>query len=293
MDKNIAQQQSAAPIAERRPHHGIHHGIHRIDDYAWLRAGNWQEVMRDPAALAEDIRSYLLAENAYTEATLAGTVALQGMLFQEMKGRIKEDDSTVPSPDGPWSYFVSFVTGGQHPLFCREPRDGGEARVLLDCNKLAEGHAYFEVGGVAHSHDHRLLAYGVDDKGSEFHTLKLRDLERGEDLPDEVGETTGSGVWSASGEWLFYTRLDENHRPRRIFRHRVGTPASQDVQVYDEPDSGFYVSVGETSDRRYILLQCGDHQTSEVRLLDGENAEAEPVLGGGQGGRPRIFGRAP
>jgi oligopeptidase B len=278
MDQNRAQPRTAAPIAERRPQHGIHHGIQRVDDYAWLRAANWQEVMRDPAALAEDIRSYLLAENAHTEAALAGTAALQETLFQEMKGRIKEDDSTVPSPDGPWSYFVSFVTGGQHPRFCREPRDGGEARVLLDGNKLAEGHAYFEIGGVGHSRDHRFLAYGVDDKGSEFHTLKLRDLESGEDLPDEVGETTGSAVWSASGEWLFYTRLDENHRPLRIFRHRVGTPASEDVLVYDEPDSGFYVSVGETSDRRYILLQCGDHQTSEVRLVDAEHVEAEPIL---------------
>ena len=278
MEKNQVQQRATAPIAERRPQLGIHHGIQRSDDYAWLRAGNWQEVMRDPAVLAEDIRGYLLAENAYTEARLSGTVALQETLFEEMKGRIKEDDSTVPSPDGPWSYFVSFVTGGQHPQFCRQPRDGGEARVLLDGNKLAEGLAFFQIGGVDHSRDHRYLAYGVDDKGSEFYTLKVLDLESGETLPDEVGETTGSAVWSASGEWLFYTRLDENHRPRQIYRHRVGTPASEDVQVYDEPDSGFYVSVGETSDRRYILLQCGDHQTSEVRLLDAEQVEAEPVL---------------
>jgi oligopeptidase B len=278
MDQNQTQQQTAAPIAERRPQLDIHHGIQRIDDYAWLRAANWQEVMRDPAALAGDIRSYLLAENAYTEVTLAGTMTLQETLFQEMKGRIKEDDSTVPSPDGPWSYFVSFITGGQHPLFCREPRDGGEARVLLDGNKMAEGLAFFQIGGVAHSHDHRLLAYGVDDKGSEYNTIKLRDLDSGEELADEIGETTGSAIWSASGEWLFYTRLDENHRPLRIFRHRVGTPASEDVLVYDEPDTGFYVSVSETSDRRYILVQCGDHQTSEVRLIDAENIEAEPVL---------------
>ena len=128
MDQNETQQPIAAPVAERRPQQGSHHGIQRADDYAWLRADNWQEVMRDPAALAEDIRGYLLAENAYTEAVLDRTTALQETLFKEMKGRIKEDDFTVPSPDGPWAYFVSFVTGGQHPLFCREPRDGGEDR---------------------------------------------------------------------------------------------------------------------------------------------------------------------
>ncbi|NJM35507.1 MAG: S9 family peptidase, partial [Rhodomicrobium sp.] len=111
---------AAAPIAEKHASPTAHHGIERDDPYAWLRAANWQEVMRDPSALAAGIRDYLLAENAYTEALLAGTASLQETLFQEMKGRIKEDDSTVPAPDGDWAYFVSYVTGGQHPLFCRE-----------------------------------------------------------------------------------------------------------------------------------------------------------------------------
>ncbi len=267
-----------APIADRRPARNIHHKVERVDDYAWLRADNWQEVMREPLALADDIRVYLLAENAYTTVMLAETEPLQAELFQEMKGRIKEDDSTVPARDGPWSYFVSFVTGGQHPLFCREGQNGGDKQVLLDGNQLAEGKPFFEIGGVSHSRDHRLLAYGADDRGSEFYTLRLRDLETGADLADAIPETTSQSVWSADGQWLFYTKLDENHRPRRIFRHRLGTLASEDRLVYDEPDSGFYVSVGETSDRRYILLQSGDHQTSEVRLVDSAHLDAEPVL---------------
>jgi oligopeptidase B len=195
-----------------------------------------------------------------------------------MKGRIKEDDSTVPAPDGDWAYFVSYVTGGQHPLFCREPVQGGERQVLLDGNKLAEGLAYFQLGGVAHSHDHRLLAYGADDKGSEYYTLKIRDAASGEDLPDIVPETAGSPVWSADGDWIFYTRLDANHRPLRIFKHRVETPASEDALVYEEADTGFYVSAGETADRSYILIQTGDHQTSEVRLIDAANLDAAPVI---------------
>jgi oligopeptidase B len=278
MQQNPTPKHPDAPIAERRPATSSHHGIERIDDYAWLRAENWQEVMRDPAALASDIRDYLLAENAHTAAVLAETEALQETLFQEMKARIKEDDSTVPSPDGAWAYLVSYVTGGQHPLYCREPSGGGERHVLLDGNKLAEGRAYFQLGGAAHSHDHRLLAYGFDDKGSEFYTLKLRDLETGEDLPDAVPETTGGGVWSADNQWLFYTRLDGNHRPRQVYRHRVGTEASQDILVYDEPDTGFYVSIGETSDRRYLLIQTGDHQTSEVHLIDARRIDAAPIL---------------
>jgi oligopeptidase B len=266
------------PVAERRPQTTVHHDIQLGDDYAWLRAANWQEVMREPDALAEDIRGHLLAENAYTQSILGATEALQDELFQEMKGRIKEDDSTVPAPDGEWAYFVSFVTGGQHPLFCREPATGGARTVLLDGNKLAEGHAYFQIGGATHSHDHRLMAYEFDDKGSEYYTLKLRDLQSGADLPDAIPETTGTCVWSADNTWLFYTRLDENHRPRQVFRHRIGTAVSDDILVYEEPDSGFSVSVEDTADRRYIVLHAGDHQTSEVRLIDAQRVDAGPVL---------------
>ncbi len=278
MTDTSTNERPAAPSAEKRPLTIENHGIERTDDYAWLRADNWQEVMREPDALASDIREYLLSENAYTQAALAGTTDLQETLFKEMKGRIKEDDATVPSPDGEWAYFVSFVTGGQHPQFCRRPREGGEAQILLDGNALAEGKAYFQLGGAAHSNDHKLLAYGFDDKGSEFYTLKFRNLDTGEDLADEIAETTGGGVWSADNQWIFYTRLDENHRPRQVYRHRIGASPSEDVLVYDEPDTAFFVSVGDTSDQRYILIQCGDHQTSEVHLIDARAVDAAPVL---------------
>jgi oligopeptidase B len=278
MDPTSPKELPAPPVAERRPQLSIHHDRERNDDYAWLRADNWQQVMRDPSVLAEDIRAYLLAENGYTEAALKGTSALQDTLFQEMKGRIKEDDSTVPSPDGDWAYFRSYVTGGQHPLFCREPRAGGQSQVLLDGNRLAEGLAYFSFGGLAHSPDHALIAYSADDKGSEYYTLKLLDVASGETLADSVPDMAGQPTWSADGQWLFYSRLDENHRPRSVYRHRLGTPAKDDVLVYEEPDIGFSVHVGETSSRRFLVLQTGDHQTSEIRLIDASAIEAEPVL---------------
>jgi oligopeptidase B len=282
MDTKPASELPAPPAAERRPLVTIHHERERTDDYAWLRADNWQQVMREPETLADDIRAYLVAENAYTEAVMKGTEDLQEKLFQEMKGRIKEDDSTVPSPDGDWAYFRSYVTGGQHPLFCREPRAGGERQVLLDGNALAEGHAYFDFGGVSHSHDHKLLAYATDDKGSEYYTLKLRDIASGDHLPDVVENVAGYAIWSADGQWLFYSRLDDNHRPRQVFRHKLGTSPEADVLVYEEPDIGFSVHVGETSSRRFIILQTGDHQTSEIRLIDSHNVEAEPILVAGR-----------
>ena len=126
-----------APRADRLPMTSVHHGIARVDDYAWLRAPNWQAVMRDPALLAPEIRAYLEAENAYTGAVMAETEELQARLFNEMKGRIKEDDASVPAADGPFAYYTRFVDGGQHPLFCRQPRDGGEEQILLDGNALA------------------------------------------------------------------------------------------------------------------------------------------------------------
>jgi len=266
------------PQGEKRPHRDEHHGIERVDNYAWLRADNWQEVMRDPSTLAADIRDYLEAENAYTAATMADTEALQEALYKEMKGRIKEDDSTVPAPDGDYAYFTSYVMGGQHPRLCREPRAGGEPSVLLDGDALAAGKPFFSLGGSSWSHDHRLLAYAFDDKGSEFFKIKLRDLETGKDLADEVPDMEGSPVWDLSGEAFYYTRVDEHRRPLQVLKHQVGTPAEQDELIYQEADAGFFTRAVESQDRQFVIIHAGDHETSEVRLLDLRAPEKGLVL---------------
>jgi len=268
----------APPVAARRPQVSAHHGVELLDEYAWLRAENWQDVMRDPKALAPDIRAYLEAENAYTKAALEDTAELQARLFAEMKGRIKEDDSTVPAPDGPFAYFRSYVTGGQYPRISRCPRAGGPEELLLDGNKEAEGKAYWQLGAIAHSPDHRLLAYAADDKGSELYTVRIRDLATGADLPDVIPDTHGALVWARDSDTLFYVRLDENHRPLSVHRHRVGTAASQDVLVYEEKDSGFYVGVDQTQSGRFVSIVAHDHQTSEVYLIDAEAPESPPRL---------------
>ncbi len=266
------------PLARRKPVATLHHGIERVDDYAWLRADNWQEVMRDPAKLDADIRAYLEAENAYTGAVMADTEKLQAKLFAEMKGRIKEDDSTVPAPDGPFAYYISYITGGQHPLFCRRPRSGGEQVVLVDGNKLAEGHPYFRIGGVAHSHDHALIAYAADTNGAEYYTVRVFDIASGEERSAPIPDTAGGVVWAADGGSFFYVRLDENHRPRKVFRHVLGTAPDADTLIYEEQDPGFYLGISETQSRRYILIATHDHQTSEVRLIDARAPERPPVV---------------
>ena len=268
----------AAPSAEQRPHNDVRHGIERVDEYAWLRAGNWQEMFKDPSKLDPAIRSHLEAENAYQAALMSDTGPLRETLFGEMKGRIKEDDSSVPMKDGPFAYGTSYRTGGEHPRFFRVPRDGGNEAILIDGDAEAEGKAYFRIGGVDHSGDHERLVWGFDDKGSEFYTLKIRDLQTSADLTEIVPNTGGEGVWDATNEGFFYTRLDDNHRPSQVFHHRIGTDTAQDRLVYEETDPGFFMSVGGTRLNDWIMISISDHETSEYRLLPAAMPDAEPVL---------------
>jgi oligopeptidase B len=266
------------PQAQRKPTTATWHGVTLTDDYAWLRAANWQEVMRDPDKLEPAIRAHLEAENAYAERVLADTVPLQDALFAEMKARIKEDDSTVPAPDGPYSYYVRYREGGQHPVICRQGRSGGAEQVLLDGDELAHGKAYFQLGGTSHSEDHRLLAWSSDEAGAEFYTIRIRDLVRRNDLSDVIPDATGGVVWTSDASALYYVRLDRNHRPSRVFRHRLGTPVEDDVLVYEETRPGFFLSISEVQSRRLADISVHDHETSESRVVDLRNNDAVPRL---------------
>jgi oligopeptidase B len=248
------------------------------DPFHWLRADNWQEVMRNPTVLDPEIRAYLEAENAYADALLADTVSLQTTLFEEMKARLKPDDRTVPSPDGPFEYFSSFATGGQYPRYCRRPRGGGDEVVLLDGNAEAASKTYWDLGAASHSPDHKLLAYSTDDKGSELYTVRIRDLATGENLPDEIADTRGDIAWANDSRTLYYIRVDANHRPRAVWRHTIGTPASADELVYEEPDESFFLALGRTRSRAFVLINAHDHQTSEFHVIDAIDPSAKPRL---------------
>ncbi|KAB7741656.1 prolyl oligopeptidase family serine peptidase [Parvibaculum sedimenti] len=268
---------ASAPIAAKHLASDTHHGITRTDDYAWLRDQNWRDVMRDPAALSPDIRAYLEAENDYTDAALAPLGDLRETLFAEMKGRIKEEDASVPSPDGPFAYYLRYAQGSQHPIFCRLDTEGSE-QVLLDCNKEAEGEAYFRIGEVDHAPMHDLVAWTADRKGSEYFTIRVRDAATGKDLADEVPDTSGDIAWDANGKSFLYVHVDEEHRPLKVFRHIVGTHAKDDTLVYEEEDHGFYVDVGKTQSGRFLLIDIHDHQTSELRLIPAGAPATPPRL---------------
>ncbi len=268
----------AAPIAPRRPHSFTTHGITITDDYAWLKDARWQDVLRDPSVLDPDIRSYLEAENDYTESLLGHTAGLQKALVAEMRGRIKEDDSSVPAPDGPFAYMGKFREGGQHELFGRMPRDGDDVEIILDGDALAADHKYFKFGGARHSPDHRLEAWSADVKGSEYFAIRVRDWVDGTDSADLVEETDGNVVWTADSKAFFYVKLDDNHRPMQVWRHRLGTAQADDILVHEEKDSGWFTHIHDSASRRFCVIAGGDHETSEQWLIDLADDSAKPRL---------------
>ena len=267
-----------APVAPRRPHSFTVHGVTIVDDYAWLKDKSWQEVLRDPSVLNADIRGYLEAENAYTDSLLGHTAGLQKTLVAEMRGRIKEDDSSVPAPDGPYAYMRKFREGGQHEMFGRTLRNGGAIEIVLDGDRLAANHQYFKFGGARHSPDHRLEAWSADIKGSEYFTVRVRDWKTGADLDDVVEETDGAVVWATDCKSFFYVKLDDNHRPMQVWRHRLGTTQADDALIYEEHDPGWFTHIHESSTSRFAVIAGGDHETSEQRLIDLADPASPPRL---------------
>ena len=266
------------------------HGVRLMDEYAWLKAENWQQVMRDPSQLDPKIRAHLEVENDYCERALADTKDLQEKLFAEMKGRIKQADSTVAAPDGPYAYYMRYREEGQYPLVCREPRDclrsdllqaadvKRDEQVLLDGDELARGKAFFHLGATRHSSNHQLLAWLADKAGSEFYTARVRVIDTGVDLADLVPDVSGAVVWTHDASAFFYVRLDKNHKPAGVFRHTLGTPVAEDVCVFMEADPGFFISISPHLSGRFCDISAHDHETSEGWLIDLFAADAKPTL---------------
>ncbi|MBL8550495.1 MAG: S9 family peptidase [Hyphomonadaceae bacterium] len=265
------------PTAKREPLRIEQFGRVRIDEYAWLKDANWQEVMRDPSVLNADIRAHLDAENAYSAALMASTEALQEKLFQEMKGRIKEDDSTVPSPDGPWAYYARYETGAQHPKHVRQARGGdGAEEVLLDVDALAMGKDYCHVGEASHAPDHALFAYAVDEQGSEYYEIRVKDLASGAELPGPIASSSGDFAFSPCSRFLYWTFRDANGRPCKVYRRPAR--GGEDTLIYEEPDEGFFVGVGVTESRSHVLIACGNQEQSEVHVIPAATPEAAPAV---------------
>jgi oligopeptidase B len=259
------------PVAATRPHSSTIHGITIEDPWAWLKDPSYPDV-KD-----KDVLAYLEAENAYFEAMMAPHKPLTDRLYQEMKGRIKEDDSSVPQKDGDWLYWTAYETGGQYRKWWRKPVGGGPDQLLLDEPALAEGKEYFRLGAFSVSNDGKLLAYAIDDNGSERFTIRVKDLATGEHLPDTIPGMLSEIVWTADDSAFLYGLANEQWRTDNARLHKLGTDPATDIELYHEDDEGFRVGVSETSDRKWIVIGTGDHVTSEVYLLPATDPMAKPI----------------
>lgn len=281
---------AAPPAADVRPEVKTVHGAELSDGYAWLKAANWQEVLRNPDALPEAIRALIEAENRYAMAVLAPLDGLRAELVKEMRGRIREDDAEVPRKDGPWFYYSRYNCGGQHPVFCRRKGASGPEEILLDGDALAAGKSFFDLGAVRHAPSHDKLAWSADETGSELYSIKVRPLdpcqgktgEGNERRPGAFEETVpctdGEILWMADSLGFYYVRIDADHRPSSVFRHRLGSDPADDECVFHAHDPGLFVSLRRSQTGRFAIISAGDHDSTECRLLSLAGCDASPRL---------------
>ena len=260
------------PIAEKRVHQFTHHGVTISDDYHWLRDQSY------PVIDDKDILDHLKAENAYFEAKMGPQAALTETIFQEMKGRVKEDDSSVPQKDGDYIYWSKFDEGAQYRKHYRKAVAGGADQLILDENKLAEGKEYFRLGAAEVSPDGKLLAYAYDDNGSERFDLHIRNLETGEELKDIIPGTLSNIVWTKDSKGIVYGLANENWRTDNAYYHRLGDDPKNAKLLYKEADIGFGVGVGMTAQEDWIVIATGDNVTSEIRLVPANDPTATPIM---------------
>jgi oligopeptidase B len=260
------------PVAPKCPQSITHHGITVSDDYAWLRDPGYPEVT-DPQILA-----HLKAENAWFEARMAPHERLIENLFTEMRARIKEADRSVPQKDGEWLYWIEYEDGAEYKKWWRKPVAGGPDELILDEVALAAGKDFFRLGAMSVSKSGTLLAYAIDDNGSERFTARIKDLTTGEMLPDSIEGTLSALVWVADDKALVYSLANEQWRTDNARLHWLGQPISSDIELYHEDDEGFRVGSGISANEEWLVIATSDHETAEVRLVPAADPLAPPLL---------------
>ncbi|MGM0667237.1 MAG: oligopeptidase B, partial [Bacteroidota bacterium] len=271
------KQAPEPPDAEKMPEELVKHDNTRVDNYYWMRLSDEQKNAANPDEQTQKVLDYLNAENEYTELVLAGTQVLADKLFEEMKGRIKEDDESVPYLDNGYFYYTRYNEGQEYPLYFRKKGSiAAEEELLIDVNKIAEGKDYCSVTGLSISPDNKIMAYGTDFVSRRRYTIQFMNLETGEMLEDRIENTTGRVTWAADSETCFYTGKNyETLRSEKIMRHKLGTPADNDVEVYFEEDEEFTCGIGKTQSEKYLVIFSSQTLTTEARILEADNPEGQ------------------
>ena len=254
------------------------HNEELIDNYSWIKQKDWKEVILNPNKLNTQVKKYLDEENLFKENQLKDINDIEKKLFEELKSKIKNEDNSVPKKDGNYLYGYKYNKNSEYPIYYRKNTTNNSEEIILDCEKKSKTHTYFNVASISHSHDHKHVAYNIDTNGSEYFSIFIEDIQKQELLSPEIKNTTGDIVWSLDNKYIFYVRLDQNHRPTKVFQHKIGSNSEKDLLIYREKDPSFFCSINLSKTKNYLFIRTADHETSEYLFINLKLNEITPTL---------------
>ena len=254
------------------------HNEELIDNYSWIKQKDWKEVILNPNKLNTQVKKYLDEENLFKENQLKDINDIEKKLFEELKSKIKNEDNSVPKKDGNYLYGYKYNKNSEYPIYYRKNTTNNSEEIILDCEKKSKTHTYFNVASISHSHDHKHVAYNIDTNGSEYFSIFIEDIQKQELLSPEIKNTTGDIVWSLDNNYIFYVRLDQNHRPTKVFQHKIGSNSEKDLLIYEEKDPSFFCSISLSKTKNYLFIRTADHETSEYLFINLKLNEITPTL---------------
>ena len=254
------------------------HNEELIDNYSWIKQKDWKEVILNPSKLNAQVKKYLDEENLFKENQLKDINDVEKKLFEELKSKIKNEDNSVQKKDGNYFYGYKYNKNSEYPIYYRKNITNNSEEIILDCEKKSKTHAYFNVASISHSHDHKHVAYNIDTNGSEYFSIFIEDIQKKGLLSPEIKNTTGNIVWSLDNKYIFYVRLDQNHRPTKVFQHKIGSNSEKDLLIYEEKDPSFFCSINLSKTKNYLFIRTADHETSEYLFINLKLNETKPIL---------------
>ena len=254
------------------------HNEELIDNYSWIKQKDWKEVILNPNKLNTQVKKYLDEENLFKENQLKDINDIEKKLFEELKSKIKNEDNSVPKKDGNYLYGYKYNKNSEYPIYYRKNTTNNSEEIILDCEKKSKTNTYFNVASISHSHDHKYVSYNIDTNGSEYFSIFIEDIQKQELLSPEIKNTTGDIVWSLDNNYIFYVRLDQNHRPTKVFKHKIGSNSEKDLLIYEEKDPSFFCSINLSKTKNYLFIRTADHETSEYLFINLKLNEIIPTL---------------